>query len=263
MEQASLALLDRPEILSLVFYPRREWCPPPPGAVDHRIPVAAGVSISARFYPGPGADAPTILFFHGNGEVACDYDGIAPLYERLGLGLFVADYRGYGVSGGSPTISALLADAQAILAYLVSWHESQGHHGPLFVMGRSLGSQPAIELASRQPGALRGLIIESGFASPLHLLRYFGLPLGLPQLSQIEAASQARLHAVTLPALIIHGQRDELIPADEGQSLYDAIGSARKRLVIVPRAGHNDLLMVGAAQYFNAITEFVFGEQPE
>jgi hypothetical protein len=95
-------ILDRPEILQFIFYPRRDFSPHPrvPNAVNHLIPVDEGISISCRFY-FDDETSPNILFFHGNGEIASDYDDIAPLYTQLGINFFVADYRGYGLSGES------------------------------------------------------------------------------------------------------------------------------------------------------------------
>src|SRR5713226_9355286 len=99
---ADFSLLDRPQICSLMFYPRPDWTSPPTGARDLPVPAGEGVRLHARIYAG-SADVPTVVFFHGNGEVVADYDGIAELYAHVGLNLVVSDYRGYGRSGGSPT----------------------------------------------------------------------------------------------------------------------------------------------------------------
>src|SRR5262249_157568 len=87
----------------------------PQGAADHLIQGAPGVSLGARHYRGD-IGSPTILYFHGNGEVVGDHDSIAPLYHRAGLDLFVVDYRGYGRSGGKPSFAALVEDAHPAAA---------------------------------------------------------------------------------------------------------------------------------------------------
>ena len=110
--QPDYSLLDRPEILGAVFYPRQDWAPPPVAARDYMVPVEGDVSISCRFYPGP-ADGPSVLYFHGNGEVACDYDGIAPLYHRLGIGLVVAAFRRYGRTGRARGFSRAMGSGTA------------------------------------------------------------------------------------------------------------------------------------------------------
>ncbi|OPY83573.1 MAG: hypothetical protein A4E65_00543 [Syntrophorhabdus sp. PtaU1.Bin153] len=94
--EKGLDLMDRQEIVFLLFFPRRESMKDPnsPGVMNRFITVAEGVSIGCRFY-GAGKGAPNILYFHGNGETVPDYDYVAPVYRERGLNLFVADYRGY------------------------------------------------------------------------------------------------------------------------------------------------------------------------
>ena len=254
-DQPDYSILDRPEILSVVFYPRRDWTSPPAGASDYRVPVEPGVSISCRFYPA-AAGAPCILYFHGNGEIACDHDWIAPLYNREGIGLFVADYRGYGRSDGTPTFSSMTADAHSIFNFFLETVRSSGHGERLFLMGRSLGSHSAAELAFHYPQHLRGLIVESGSPNVARLAHLFGL--SSDRLADLGDALSARTRSITLPALIIHGERDSLIPLGEAITLHEEIGSQEKRLVIIPGADHNDIMLLGTEQYFSAIREFVF-----
>ena len=104
MVTTDYSALDRPEISMNSFYPRRNWTPTPAGAQDFAVPVAEDITLSCRFFP-VAQGQPTILFFYGNGETAADYDNIAPIYNQVGVNFFVADYRGYGNSGGLPTFS--------------------------------------------------------------------------------------------------------------------------------------------------------------
>ena len=255
--QADYSILDLPEILQFIFYPRRDWAPPPPGASDFLVPVEESVSISCRFYPAR-ADSPCILYFHGNGEVACEHDWIAQLYGREGISLFVADFRGYGRSGGVPTFAAVTADAHSICSFFLETVRFSRADVPLFLMGRSLGSHCAVELAFHYPEQFRGLIVESGSSNMARLIELFGLTS--ERLSSLGGAISARLPSITMPALIIHGEWDSLIPLDEAIKLHSDIGSQSKRLVVVPGADHNSVLAVGMEQYFAAIKEFVFGE---
>ena len=255
-DQLDYSVIDRPEILRFIFYPRRDWTPPPAGASDYLVPVEPGVSISCRFYPA-SAGAPSILYFHGNGEVACDHDWIAPLYNREGIGLFVADYRGYGRSDGTPTFSSMTADAHSIFEFFRKTVRSSGHSEPLFLMGRSLGSHSAAELAFHYPEHIRGLIVESGSPNVARLARLFGL--SSERLADLGETLSTRIRSITLPALIIHAERDSLIPLNEAITLHEEIGSQEKRLVIIPGADHNDIMLLGTEQYFSAIKDFVFG----
>src|SRR4030065_1832163 len=95
------SLIDQPFLLQYIFYPRKDFTPCPQNAFDLSVRVGEGIFISCRFYMGH-RQGPWILFFHGNGEVVSDYDEISSLYHQKNLNLIVADYRGYGASGGGP-----------------------------------------------------------------------------------------------------------------------------------------------------------------
>jgi len=253
------SVLDRAEVLKVLFYPRREEKPAfiPPSARPVAFEVEPGLPISGRLYPA-GARAPAILFFHGNGEIAADYDDLAPLYTRLGITLLVADYRGYGTSGGVPTARHLLADAVAIFGHTGRVLESYGlTPSGLHVMGRSLGSAAAIEVALSAGEQLAGLIVESGFSDTFGLLARLGLRVVGADEERDGFGNAIKLSHVRTAALVIHGQSDVLIPAGDGQELYRRCGATDKKLVLIPGAGHNDLMLVGVAAYFEAIRAFV------
>ncbi|MFO8102184.1 MAG: alpha/beta hydrolase [Dehalococcoidia bacterium] len=251
------SILDDPRLLQFVFSPRPDWTHPPAVASDHYVPVEPDISVFCRFY-SRGKSAKTILYFHGNGEVVCDYDGIAPFYNEIGLNLFVADYRGYGPSGGRPTFAGVASDAHRIFQYFENMLQSEGYTAPLYVMGRSLGSQSAMELAASYPGRIKGLILESGFLQNSRLLRNLGVSISIPNLEEFEQDSIEFIKGITMPVLIIHGERDILIPHIEAQTIFDHIGSREKKLVTIDGAGHNDILICGIDRYFNEIRDFIF-----
>ncbi len=240
-----------------MFHPRRE--PPqlawPSGVRPVQAPVETDVTVGGRFYPA-GSDAPALLYFHGNGEIAADYDGIAPLYTRMGIALLVMDYRGYGQSTGTPTAANLQSDAVLIANQI----ESMLGRAPdrLFVMGRSLGSAAAVQVALETKVGLAGLIIESGFAHTFALLARMGVFLPQADEQRDGFANLEKIGRVAVRTLIIHGEADVLIPVEDGRALYRWSGAADKKLVVVPRGGHNDLMMVGRPQYFEASQSFVF-----
>lgn len=255
--QADYAALDRPEILQFVFYPRKDFTTPPPNATDHLIPVEKDVSISCRFYVHHRG-SPSILYFHGNGEVVSDHDYIAPLYNRLGINLFVADYRGYGSSGGVPTFTNMVADAHPIFEGFWDVLRGGDYSDKVFLMGRSLGSISAIDLASHCGEEIKGLIIESGFASMVRLVTRLGIPRESLGIKDFEFPNLAKIRTITLPTLIIHAEFDSLIPLTEARDLFENVATKEKRLVIIPGADHNTIMMVGIEPYFEAIEEFVF-----
>lgn len=241
-EKAKVGRLDHPAVSGRLFYPRSSWGRAKPPALDLDVPVEQGVTLGARFYPS-GPTVPTILFFHGNGEVVDDYDDLGPLFARAGGNFLIVDYRGYGSSTGKPTASSLLSDALAVLEFADAWVSRNGFSGPLVTMGRSLGSAPAIHLAATQGHPkVAGLAVESGFARTVPLLRTLGIdtePLRLTEDGGFENGEKIKRYAG--PTLVIHGREDDLIPSSEAHVLFEASPSAQKRLRIVPAAGHNDL----------------------
>lgn len=259
MNEPTLGLLDRPEVLGVLYHPRREGGVPQISAGVHtvRLEVEENVHVGGKiFAAAPGA--PVIVFFHGNGEIASDYGPIAPLFRRLGLTLFVVDYRGYGTSDGRPTSTALLRDAWACYQRAGDVLAARGvAFDRLYLMGRSLGSAAVLEIAARQPEGVAGLIIESGFAHTFALVERLG-GIRLPNAREDRDGfnNLSKIADVHLPTLIIHGEEDFIIPVEDGRDLYDASPAEQKHLVTVPGAGHNDLMLIGRNAYFGAIAQF-------
>lgn len=249
--------LDRPEVRLVLFHPRSEppWCRPPQSAENLSIPVGKDAVLGGRFHPC-APDAPTVLFFHGNGEIVADYDPLGPLYNRQGLNFLPVDYRGYGRSSGRPSAAALLQDAPAVLDFARRWLADRGHHGPLMVMGRSLGSAPALELAAEQTEAVDALVVESGFAHTLPLLRLLGADTDLLDLTEADGFGQTEKIALYhKPTLVIHAARDHIIPYADAEALHAASADPDKRLLRIDRANHNDILVHGLDTILNAVAD--------
>jgi uncharacterized protein len=252
--------LDNPLVQQFLFHPRRVAAGGSrlKNAIDGTVPVDGGVVLGYRLYAHkPGS--PVIVYFHGNGEVAAEHDDIAPMYHAIDASLLVFDYRGYGWSTGKPSVSAMNPDTEAI-HYAVPGILDQAALGrsPLILMGRSLGSAPAIHLACAYPQAYRGLIIESGFAQVIPLLARLGLPIGLMGETADPVGNLEKMREIKLPLLIIHGDQDSLIPVSQGVMLYEASPSTNKRMKRIGHAGHNDMLYY-AEEYFEAVGEFLNG----
>lgn len=250
--------MDYTQIERVFFHPRStKKTEAPADAVNIDVPVATDISLGCRLF-SHGKDAPTLIFFHGNGEIVSDYDDIGPLYLEEGLNFLVCDYRGYGWSGGTPRLDSFLHDADATFVFLRDWLAQQGYTGPLFVMGRSLGSACAIEIAARHADAISGLIIESGFARTLPLAQVLGLDLAAMGIREEDSFDNGgKIASVTKPTFILHGQHDQLIPLWQAETLQAASGAQQKELQIVPGADHNSLIAVAGKRYFAAIRAFI------
>jgi pimeloyl-ACP methyl ester carboxylesterase len=255
LEPAEYALLDEVGAAASMFYPRDDLWPATNGARDQLIEVEPGVRIGARFF-GSNPAWPTLLYFHGNGEIASDYDDISSIYEDRGLNLLVAEFRGYGASNGVPTVQSLVGDAHPIAGWFHEFLDAEGYGGPRWVMGRSMGAHPALEVAAQAAGRFDGLVIESGAGNLRRSLERHGL-LETERGALLAKAHEAKIGAIALPTLIIHGQYDELVPLSTAHELFDLLTATPRQLITIPEAGHNDLLWIGERLYFDSICEFI------
>jgi fermentation-respiration switch protein FrsA (DUF1100 family) len=248
--------LDRPEILMFLFHPRPEWEKgEAPAARDVLIPVEGGAAIGGRFHMA-GKSCPNILFFHGNGEIVADYDEVGPLYTGMGMNFLPVDYRGYGRSTGRPTVTAMMRDCHIVYDFVRKWLAENGHTGPFIAMGRSLGSASALELAAQYRDGIDGLAVESGFAYAGPLLRLLGMdPDAIGFREEDGFRNLDKIRGFDKPTLIIHAERDHIIPCSDGKALFDACPAARKTFVKIPGANHNDILIRGLRAYMGAVKD--------
>jgi fermentation-respiration switch protein FrsA (DUF1100 family) len=249
------AILDRPEILAYLFHPRQEWTAPggSSSAQDVMIPVEPDVMVGARFHM-MGKPSPNILFFHGNGEIVADYDELGPIYNQMEINFLPVDYRGYGRSSGTPTVSAMMGDCHVIFEYVVDWLRGEGYTGSLIIMGRSLGSASALELSDTHGEQIEGIIIESGFAYAGPLLRLLGAdPVRLGFKEETGFANLDKIKRFKKPTLIIHAERDHIIPFSDGEALYNGSSASDKTFLKIPDANHNDIFSRGLTEYLSAV----------
>jgi hypothetical protein len=200
---------------------------------------------------------PWILFFHGNGEVVSDYDEISPFYHQKKLNLVVADYRGYGASTGIPTLTDVVQDSHTIFREVRRELSGRNLRSDLWVMGRSLGSISALELAYSHQEMMKGLVIESGFPSVARIMIHLGMPAHGMGLEKIDQVCLERIKKIFLPSLIIHGEKDQLVPLQHGRDIFQHLATQEKDLLIIPSATHNDIMLMGFESYFNALQRFV------
>lgn len=254
-QKQDLTQLDRPEILSFLFHPRPESGIVTLGAYDElRVPVEPEVMVGGRWYAA-GKDRPVLMFFHGNGEIVADYGDLAPLYKQLGVHFVPFDYRGYGRSTGRPSVSTMIADAHRIFAFVEDRKQREGITGPTVLMGRSLGSASALEVASAYPDRVGGLIVESGFAHTEPLLQLLGIRTGDLGLTGDGLGQTAKIATFTGPTLIIHGVYDQIIPFADAEDLLAASTADDKRLLRIEGGNHNNLLAVALHPYMQAVSE--------
>ncbi len=251
------SVLDQPRVLRYLFHPRfgNGYRPVQSNREDIMIRADEGVYLSAAFH-FVRHDAPLLLFFHGNGEIVSDYDDFARFYNGIDLNFLVVDYRGYGQSSGTPTVTSMIRDCHTVFDFVTTYRQKKKLTGPFCVMGRSLGSAPAVELGSTRSDNFDCLIIESGFARISPLLRKLGVDPYLIGFKEGQGDENIdKIKTYSNPCLVIHAEFDHIIPFSEGKALFDACGSSSKTFLEIKGADHNDIFFKGMASYLGHIKE--------
>jgi len=246
------SIFDSDEFNQSLFFPRLDNSAVPNRADDIFIKVESNGKVHVRCYKNLEAKF-TILFFHGNGEIVSDYNGLADHFRRFGCEFIVCDYRGYGRSEGIPTLKTSLLDASTIYRYL---KDNKFFKKNVCVMGRSLGSASAIELCARF-SEITCCIIESGYADPIALAERRGLNVTNITTAEVALFSNSeKIRMVKCPILIMHGEMDSLISPEEAKTNYKNASSIHKKLAMLEGVGHNDIMMAQDNAYFSCVLSF-------
>ena len=211
-----------------------------------------GVRLHGWFVPHRGARS-TLVWFHGNaGNISHRVDNIKLLHDKVKVNVFIFDYRGYGRSEGRPSETGTYRDGEAALDLLRA--KVGAHAGKIILFGRSLGAAVAVEMATRFDS--QGLILESPFISVAEMARVVlpYLPVGALLRSRYDVGS--KIKNIGVPLLVLHGDRDEIVPLSHGKAVFDAAPEPKKFFVIAG-AGHNDTYIVGGDGYFGQLRDFI------
>ncbi|MFX0058674.1 MAG: alpha/beta hydrolase [Candidatus Hodarchaeota archaeon] len=254
------SIIDNPTVSNIIFYPRKTQIPEEtdPNLKILQLKINEQISIGGFFFLND-FNFPTILLFHGNGEIASDYQYFASMFFNCDVNLAVVDFRGYGFSSGKPYYTSLISDALPIYKEFEKWIENISSNYSIFVQGRSLGSVCAAEIGSHNLESLKGVIFESGFASAYNMMtRLFRIDSpNLTPLSLSEYSNDTRVRKFKKPVLIIHGSNDWIIPPSEGELLFQNLPKTiEKQLIIIEGAGHNDILSYNE-EYFTPLRKFI------
>lgn len=215
------------------------------GVEEIEFRAADGTKLVAWYAPATEG-MPTILYFHGNAANAANRAGKIVVMLQDGFGVFYLNNRGYGGSEGSPSEANNVADA------IAAYDDLAGRGVPaesIVAFGESLGSGPAVRLAAKRKVA--AVMLEAPLTSTVEVGRsvYFWLPLSLLITDQFSI--ERHIGGVTVPLLILHGERDEVIPVEMGRRNYRAANEP-KEIAIIPGAHHNNLFDYGAWEKMRA-----------
>jgi fermentation-respiration switch protein FrsA (DUF1100 family) len=213
--------------------------------------AADGTKLHGWFFPLPGK-SPVILFCHGNaGNISHRIHNIRELLKK-GFQVFIFDYRGFGKSNGRPSREGVYLDGLAAYDFLVK----KRHITPdrIILFGRSLGAAVATEIAIKRKA--NRLILESAFTSTKAMARTMPLFALLSPFLPAHYNNLEKIEHITIPKLIIHGNRDEIIPFTMGEELFEA-GPEPKAFYAIEGAGHNDTWVIGGKEYFETLKQFI------
>jgi uncharacterized protein len=221
-----------------------------PGARDVGLTTGDGLELGAWYLPGPAVDSPAVLVANGNGGHRGMRAPLARALGEAGLGVLLFDYRGYGGNPGSPSEDGLALDVRAAREFLL--HEAHVAPDRLLYFGESLGAAVVTELATQHPPA--GLILRSPFVdlASVGAVHYPFLPVRLLLRDRYPVAEQ--LGRVGVPTTVVYGTGDSIVPPGQSRAVADAAPQLH-RLVEVPGADHNDLVLLEGEAVVSAVIE--------
>ncbi|HKY07399.1 MAG TPA: alpha/beta hydrolase, partial [Candidatus Binatia bacterium] len=212
-----------------------------------------GVRLNGWFVPHREAPS-TLVWFHGNaGNIGNRVENIKLLHDLVKVNIFIFDYRGYGRSLGRPSEAGTYLDGEAALE-LVRNKIGDKAETRIVLFGRSLGAAVAAEMANRFHS--QGLILESPFISIAAMARVIfpWLPIGPLLITRYDTLD--KIKKIKVPVLVLHGNRDEIVPFEHGKAIFAAAPEPKKFFTIVG-ASHNDTYAIGGETYFRELRLFI------
>lgn len=219
------------------------------GVEERRLSTGDGNEVIV-WYGKAKPGQPTLLYFHGNAGALVTRSERMAKYMHRGRGFYMMSYRGYSGSTGKPSEAANVADAKRAYDDLVSLGVVPQD---IIIYGESLGSGVAVQVAAAKKCG--GLVLDAPYTSIVDVAagQYPWLPVRPMLLDRYESSKY--IAAVHCPLLIVHGERDEIIPVDMGRKLF-AAAIDPKKIVTFPNAGHADHWMYGS---YDAINTWIDG----
>ncbi|ASQ44697.1 alpha/beta hydrolase [Legionella clemsonensis] len=194
--------------------------------------TADGLELMSWYKPAL-PDKPTILYLHGNAGHIGYRMPLVRQFLAAGLGVLLLEYRGYGGNKGQPSERGLYSDGEAGLEFL----QQQGVSLQRTILyGESLGTSVAVYLAARHK--VCAVILQSPYTSMTQVARYHYPWVFIPPWDKFDSLS--RIANVNSPLLILHGERDTIVPYQQARTLFE-YANEPKLLINLPGRGHNDL----------------------
>ena len=215
---------------------------------DHYFTTPDGVRLHGWLFEASDANAPLLIWFHGNAGNLTNRAEMAAELARRGVSVFLFDWRGYGKSDGTASEKGLYLDALAAYDYA-----KPRARGPITIYGESLGGPYAAYVAKERKGA-HGVVIENSFPSLRELGNALYRPLPLGWMAPFSMRTSAWLNEAGIKVLVMHGTRDRVIPYSLGKKLYDDLRVPKEMLTA--DAGHAEIPSAEGDRYYAAVVRF-------
>lgn len=226
--------LDEMFLFQPVKITQQNTPPVPSRFEDVEFMAEDGTKLHGWWLPHSQPNA-VVLYLHGNGgNLWYLTNQLRWLNESTHCSVFAVDYRGYGLSEGTPTVDGVLKDVQA--ARIETAKRAGIAVTDVVLMGRSLGGALAIQSAKETPP--RALIVESTFTTLEEVGKvHMGALAKLVPNDRLDSLSA--LAECSAPLLHSHGDADRVIPFEQGQQLHQA-AKGPKQFIRIPGGDHND-----------------------
>ncbi len=206
------------------------------GLEEINVQTDDGLTLFGWYKAPMNANRQVIIWFHGNtGDVSQTANSVLPFIHE-GYGVLMPEYRGFSTNPGTPSEKGFYSDARAFML----WLQAQGvPETRTIVYGQSLGSGPAVQMANEFP-LVSTLVLEAPFTSALDVAsrNYPFVPTDMMLKDRYD--NMSKIKSIRAPLIVVHGERDTVIPFIYGKTLFDAAPEP-KSMIAIPDGGHNNL----------------------
>lgn len=222
------------------------WLVPP---TEHFFTSGDGVRLHAWWFHSKTPNAPVMIWFHGNAGNLTDRAEMCVELARRGISVFIFDYRGFGRSGGRTSETGTYHDSLAAYDFV-----KKNSTGDIVIYGESIGG-PYAAFVAKERKNIRVVVIENSFPNLRELGNAVYKPLPLGWVAPFAMRTTDWLNEAGAPVLVMHGQRDAVIPYALGKRLFDGLTVPKEMLT--SHAGHCEIPLFEADRYYETVTRFV------
>ena len=216
---------------------------------EHSFGSSDGIRLHAWWFRAKEPDAPVMIWFHGNAGNLTNRAEMGAELAKRGVSVFIFDYRGFGRSEGRASESKLFRDSLAAFDYVRKRTKND-----IVLYGESIGG-PYAAYVAKERRKIRVVVLENTFPSLKDIGNALYKPLPLGWTAPFALRTTDWLNEAGVPVLVMHGQRDAVIPYTLGLKLFNELRVPKEMLT--SHAGHGEIPLFEADRYYDTVTRFV------